>query len=129
MAKAVEGVRLGMLRDPAKGPAVVMLAMGFAPTGLLFALAIVPNSLWGLAEPTIKSLMSARVAEDEQGRLQGASRSLASLAGIIGPLFFGWIYAATLADAPWLAFAIGALVPVIAAAATMRVWPAPAFQQ
>ncbi len=111
------------------GGAVSMLAMGFAPSGLLFALAIVPNSLWGLAEPTIKSLMSARVAEDEQGRLQGASQSLASLAGIIGPLFFGWIYAATLADAPWLAFAIGALVLVIAAAATMRVRPAPAFQQ
>lgn len=103
------------------GGAGSLLLMGLAPSALLFALAILPNSLWGLAEPTIKSLMSGRVAEDEQGRLQGASQSLASLAGILGPVFFGWVYGLSLDEAPWLVFAIGAAVLLLAALATFRV--------
>jgi DHA1 family tetracycline resistance protein-like MFS transporter len=103
------------------GGAGSLLLMGLAPSALLFALAILPNSLWGLAEPTIKSLMSGRVAEDEQGRLQGASQSLASLAGILGPVFFGWVYGLSLDGAPWLVFAIGAAVLLLAALATFRV--------
>jgi MFS transporter, DHA1 family, tetracycline resistance protein len=116
------------------GGAVSLLAMGLAPTGLLFALAILPNSLWGLAEPTMKSLMSARVAEEEQGRLQGASQSVMSMAGILGPVFFGWVYALSALSMPWLVFAIGAFVLVLAALVALRGRPVPraegeAFQQ
>lgn len=102
------------------GGAGSLLAMGFAPNGLLFALALLPNSLWGLAEPTMKSLMSARVSESEQGQLQGANHSVASLAGIAGPVFFGWIYGLTSATSPGLVFAIGAGVLVLAALCTTR---------
>ena len=106
---------------------VLLLAMGLAPTGLLFALALLPNSLWGLAEPTIKSLMSARVSESEQGQLQGASQSVMSLAGILGPVFFGWVYGLSVFTMPWLVFAIGAGVLILAALATARLRdPAPA---
>ena len=72
--------------------AVSLIAMGVAPTTFWFALAIVPNSLWGLAMPTLQSLMTQRVSEREQGQLQGAVMSVASIAGIASPLFFGWVY-------------------------------------
>jgi DHA1 family tetracycline resistance protein-like MFS transporter len=101
------------------GGAVSLVLMGLAPTPLLFALALLPNTLWGLAEPTIKALMSARVPESEQGRLQGASQSVMSLAGILGPTAFGWIYAASAASAPWLVFATGGGLLFLAALVTL----------
>lgn len=74
------------------GGAVGLAMMGWAPTPLLFWLAMLPNALWGLAMPTLQAIMTRRVGEDEQGQLQGASNSVASIAGIISPPFFGWIY-------------------------------------
>lgn len=103
------------------GGAASLLAMGLAPTAELFALAILPNSLWGLAEPTIKSLMSAQVSGQEQGRLQGASQAVASLAGILGPVFFGWVYSASLAVASWLVFGVASFVLLLAALVTSRI--------
>jgi DHA1 family tetracycline resistance protein-like MFS transporter len=83
------------------GGAVGVAAMGLAPDGLTFVLAMLPNALWGLAMPTIQSLMTARVGEAEQGQLQGANNSLASIAGVASPLFFGAVYGVTASpDAP-----------------------------
>lgn len=110
--------------------ALSMLAMGLAPDPLWFVAAMVPSCLMGLAEPTLKSTLSARVSESEQGQLQGAMQSLASVAGIAGPVFFGWIYAATSSTFPGLGFVIGALILVLAAlavalATTLGSQPAP----
>lgn len=69
--------------------------MGFAPTSLWYVLALFPNALWGLAMPTLQSLMTRLVSESEQGQLQGANMSVASIAGIVSPLFFGAAYAFT----------------------------------
>lgn len=80
------------------GGAAGIACMGLAPTGFLFALAMVPNALWGLAMPTLQSLMSRRVSESEQGQLQGAIMSVASIAGVASPLFFGAVYSVTVAD-------------------------------
>ncbi|HEV7253346.1 MAG TPA: TCR/Tet family MFS transporter [Mesorhizobium sp.] len=77
------------------GGSLGIAAMGLAPTATLFALAILPNALWGFAMPTLQSLMTRRVSESEQGQLQGANNSLASIAGIASPLFFGAVYSAT----------------------------------
>jgi DHA1 family tetracycline resistance protein-like MFS transporter len=110
--------------------AASLVLMGLAPTPLLFALALAPNTLWGLAEPTIKALMSARVSESEQGRLQGASQSVMSVAGVAGPLFFGWVYAATATSRPWAVFACGGALLLLAALATLGTRaPRPACQQ
>lgn len=95
--------------------ALSFLATGLAPGAAWFVAALIPASLMGLAEPTLKSMLSARVAETEQGQLQGALQSLASVAGIAGPLFFGWIYGVTSETVPGLAFAIGAGVLMLAA--------------
>lgn len=96
------------------GGATGLLAMGLAPTGLLFALAMLPNALWGLAEPTLKAMMSARVAEEEQGRLQGATHCVISLAGMVGSVFFGWTYALSAAEAPGFSFFAAAALLVLA---------------
>jgi DHA1 family tetracycline resistance protein-like MFS transporter len=74
------------------GGAVGIASMGLAPNGVLFALTMIPNALWGLAMPTLQALMTRRVSESEQGQLQGANMSVASIAGVLSPLFFGWIY-------------------------------------
>jgi DHA1 family tetracycline resistance protein-like MFS transporter len=79
--------------------------MGLANSGWLFALALVPNALWGLAMPTLQALMTRRVSEREQGQLQGATMSVSSVAGIASPLFFGAVYALSVGE--------GAAIPFI----------------
>lgn len=77
-----------------------------------FVVALIPSSLQGLAEPTLKSTMSRRVSEAQQGQLQGA---IQSVAGIAGPIFFGWVYAMSSLTLPGLSFLIAASVLVLAA--------------
>ena len=108
------------------GGAVGIAAMGLAPTGLLFALTLLPNALWGLAMPTLQALMTRRVSESEQGQLQGATMSLASVAGILSPLFFGTVYALSVGDSAWLphpgaAFLAAGLILLAAALLGWRV--------
>jgi DHA1 family tetracycline resistance protein-like MFS transporter len=109
--------RLGDWRTRVLGLAlgtIGLLLMGFAPSGWLFIAALVPNSLWALAQPTLLSLMTQRVSEREQGQLQGAANSVASIAGVISPLFFGWIYSVSTGD-PGLTFYISAAILGLAA--------------
>lgn len=87
-----------------------ILGMGIAPTGWLFIAALVPNALWSLALPTIQSLMTRLVSEREQGQLQGANNSVASVAGVISPLFFGAVYGVSVVAMPGLVFVIAAVV-------------------
>ena len=72
--------------------------------------ALLPNALWGLAMPTLQSLMTARVSEREQGQLQGANNSVGSIAGIASPLFFGWVYSVSADALPSLSFLIAAAI-------------------
>ncbi|MET0137583.1 MAG: MFS transporter, partial [Sphingobium sp.] len=95
--------------------AVGILCMGIAPSGWWFAAALLPNSLWALAIPTLQSLMTARVSEREQGQLQGANNSVAAIAGIASPLFFGWLYGLSINAIPGLSFAIASLFLLAAA--------------
>jgi MFS transporter, DHA1 family, tetracycline resistance protein len=108
------------------GGAAGLAAMGLAPTGVFFALAMLPNALWGLAMPTSLSLMTRHVSEREQGQLQGANNSVGSLAGIISPVFFGAVYTLSVGAEPRFphpgaAFFIAALVMLFAALAGWRV--------
>ncbi|MEW9856768.1 TCR/Tet family MFS transporter [Novosphingobium sp. M1R2S20] len=97
------------------GGTLSFLAMGIAPTATWFVIAMVPASLMGLAEPTLRSVLSRRVTENEQGQLQGAMQSLASVAGISGPAFFGWLYAASIGTMPGLSFMVASGLLAIAA--------------
>ncbi|HLU38785.1 MAG TPA: MFS transporter, partial [Planctomycetota bacterium] len=61
------------------------LAYALAPTGTLVLLAVPIMALWGFSGPAAQSLLSRRVASNEQGRLQGAQQSLRGIAALIGP--------------------------------------------
>ncbi|RZJ03040.1 MAG: MFS transporter [Brevundimonas sp.] len=102
------------------GGTVGIALMGWAPDWLMFMLAMLPNALWGLAMPTLQSLMTRRVGEDEQGQLQGANMSVASIAGVLSPLFFGWVYSLSVGEfaviqMPGLSFYLAAVVLLLAA--------------
>jgi DHA1 family tetracycline resistance protein-like MFS transporter len=90
--------------------AIGLLAIGIAPTPLFFAAALLPNALWALAMPTLQSLMTNRVSEREQGQLQGATNSIASIAGVASPLFFGWLYGISGQSLPGFSFCVAAFV-------------------
>ena len=115
------------------GGTVGIALMGWAPTGMIFILAMLPNALWGLAMPTLQSLMTRRVGEDEQGQLQGANMSVASIAGVMSPLFFGWIYSVSvgegaLATRLWLAKTLdGAPAQILSVATRVMTQPGLAF--
>lgn len=84
------------------GGTVGLLVMGLATTSTGFVLSILPQALWGLAMPTLLSLMTQRVSESEQGQLQGANSSVGSIAGIVSPVFFGGVYAASVGEGAWI---------------------------
>lgn len=109
--------------------AVGIAAMGLAPTGLAFTLALIPNALWTLAMPTLQSLMTQRVSETEQGQLQGANNSVASIAGAVSPLFFGWLYGVSVQTSPGFSFLIAAAIllsaAILSAAVARRATRAP----
>lgn len=81
------GERRTLLVGLATGTAGFVL-YGLATTGYWFWAAMPITALWGLAMPAAQGLMTRQVLPTEQGRLQGAVGSLASVAGIIGPLLF-----------------------------------------
>lgn len=68
--------------------AVGFFVFGAAPTGFLFWLGIPAMALWGVAGAATQSLMTRIVGADEQGRLQGATSSVQSVAQLIGPFTF-----------------------------------------
>jgi DHA1 family tetracycline resistance protein-like MFS transporter len=92
---------------------------GLAPTGQTFLLGTPVFALIGLFGPGFQGLVTRRVSASEQGRLQGANASLAGMAGVIGPLMFGFTYAWFVApghpSVPGAAFMLAAGLHAIAA--------------
>jgi DHA1 family tetracycline resistance protein-like MFS transporter len=72
--------------------AVGFAIYGWAPTGTIFLIGVPIMSLWGLAGPSTQALMSRMVSPSEQGKLQGANMSLASIAGVFAPMLYGGLY-------------------------------------
>jgi len=72
--------------------------MALAGNSLVFLLGVPLLALWGLAGPATQALMTHQVDPREQGRLQGAVSSLASLAGIFGPALFTQVFALFISD-------------------------------
>ena len=66
---------------------------GLAINGTLFWIGVPVMALWGIATPSLQTLMTSLVDGTEQGRLQGALASLVGLASLIGPLTFTQIFA------------------------------------
>ena len=67
---------------------------GLAPTGPIFWIGVPVMALWGIATPSLQTIMTQLVDATEQGRLQGALASLVGLASLIGPTVFTQTFAA-----------------------------------
>ena len=96
------------------------LFFGFAPVAWGFLAGIPFLCLGGLAGPPAQALMTQQVDPHEQGRLQGALASLASLAGIFGPALFANLFALFISDhaparLPGAAFLLSAALLLAAA--------------
>jgi DHA1 family tetracycline resistance protein-like MFS transporter len=102
---------------------ICFLVLGFASTSSLFLLAIPFSALFGLTFPAMQGIMTGFVADDEQGRLQGAIASLTGMAGIIAPSLFNNVFSLVidrwkgmvLPGTPWFIAAVllvGAMVVV-----------------
>jgi len=75
---------------------------GLAATGSMFWIGVPVMALWGVATPSLQSIMTRLVDATEQGRLQGALASLVGLASLIGPSVFTQTFAASISTrADW----------------------------
>ena len=72
-------------------------AIGLASTGSLFWAANLLGVVGPIYQPALQSMMTAKVAPDEQGRLQGAIGSISSLTSIVAPIPFTQLFAWTIA--------------------------------
>lgn len=68
--------------------AVSFVCYGLATEGWMMYYIIVFGSLGGIAGPAMQSLVTSRVNDDEQGKIQGALTSMVSVTNIIAPVFF-----------------------------------------
>ncbi len=72
-------------------------ALGFwmfgSPSTMLFWIAIPINALWGVAGSAEQLYMTSRVAQNEQGELQGALSAMRSIAMIVAPMIFAATFA------------------------------------
>ena len=101
------------------------LVFGLASTGLLFLFGIPLLCLGGLCGPPAQALMTQQVDPHEQGRLQGALTSLASLAGVFGPAVFANLFALFISDhapahLPGVSFLLAAVLLLAAALLAAR---------
>jgi MFS transporter, DHA1 family, tetracycline resistance protein len=106
---------------------------GLAPNGTVLWIGVPVMALWGIATPSLQSLMTQLVAPTEQGRLQGALSSLMGLSSLIGPTLFTLIFAAFISE-PLIRFSLpGApflLSTAIILLATIIAWRAtPSLQK
>jgi DHA1 family tetracycline resistance protein-like MFS transporter len=105
---------------------IAIVAAGFAVTGLQFSAAIFVLMLSNVAEPARTAIMNRIIGPSDRGRLSGASRSIASLTGILAPLPFALIFAGVShakdprAVSVGLPFFISAAILAAAFAVTLR---------
>lgn len=72
--------------------------MMYAGNIVLFWIGVPINMLWMLATSCMQSIMTRRVAKNEQGELQGAIQMLRSVGMIVGPPFFAGTFAYSVSD-------------------------------
>ena len=107
---AVVGVCFGLVQAALSGPivkklgekgaatlglvilSIVTVGIGLIPYGWMMYIIILPYAFAGIVDPSIRSLVSSQVKNNEQGELQGIFTSLMSLAEMTGPLFMMWIF-------------------------------------
>lgn len=71
---------------------LALMVMGLAPWMPLFVVGTLLLSFSGVAGPAVQSLMTQRVDETEQGRLQGAMSIFLGLTGLVAPICFTQVF-------------------------------------
>jgi DHA1 family tetracycline resistance protein-like MFS transporter len=105
--------------------AVAMAGYGAASEGWMIYFVIVIGSLSGIGSPATQSIISQAVPADEQGAVQGALNSITSIARIIAPLLWTFLFSWAIAPGnqvhlPGLPFFGASLVSVAAAVLAWR---------
>lgn len=104
---------------------MALLVAGLASTSAGYWWAVPLMCLGAVANPAWSAIASHSVSDSEQGRLNGAATSLASIAGVVGPFLFAEAYAHS-AGASGKSFTAGAPFFVAAglaiAAAAVAAW-------
>ena len=93
---------------------LALLLFAFASQSWMMFLFLVPYCMGGITGPSLRSIISKNVPQNEQGELQGSLTSLMSVTAIIGPLLmtnlFTWFTSPSapiqFAGAPFLAGAV-----------------------
>ncbi len=123
--------RLGERRSTLLGltfGALSFVGFALAVRGWIIFAAIPVLALWGIAAPSVQSMMSRHVDHSSQGKLQGAINSLRSLTGMFGPLIFTQVFAFAIAPqrqvhvpgAPYLLAALFLVASLMIAAVVTR---------
>jgi len=102
--------------------ALGFLIYALAPTGTSFLTGIPFGSMWGLSGPSLQALISREIGPSEQGRLQGALGALRGITGMIGPLLFAQVLAASIETKTWpgATYALAALVLILGLIVALR---------
>jgi len=115
------GIYLGLL-----AMAVAMFCYGFATQGWMVFGIILIGSIGGVGSPATQSMISQSVPADEQGAVQGALNSIASIAGIVAPIL--WTFLFSFAISPERSFQLPGLpffgAGVVSLAAAGLAWRA-----
>src|SRR3981081_1848045 len=114
--------------------AVGFAIYGLAPTGPIFWMGVPVMALWGIATPSLQTIMTRLVDPTQQGRLQGALASLVGLANLIGPTAFSQIFATFISaradlglpGAPFLLAAVLVIAAMLLASRTTQPLGVPA---
>lgn len=106
---------------------VECVAYAFASHGWMMYVIMILGGAGFLAMQAIQGLLSRQVGEDQQGALQGALTSLASLTGVVGPVASTYLFAAFTAPSaaihfPGVSFFFAAILNVLAIAFTLHVF-------
>lgn len=97
---------------------------GLAKSKDIIFIAVALSSFSGLSFPTISAIKSNNVDETEQGRVQGALYSVASLAAALGPLSLRYVYWKTKDSSnPGVMFLFGACLYGVATLFAYRLPP------
>ena len=114
------GVYVGLL-----AMAVAMGCYGAASEGWMVYFIILIGSMAGIGSPATQSIISQAVPADEQGAVQGALSSITSVAGIIAPLLWTFLFSWAISPTrgmhlPGLPFFGASLVSLAAAGLAWR---------
>jgi DHA1 family tetracycline resistance protein-like MFS transporter len=105
--------------------AIGLVLFALATKGWMMFAFMIPYALGGIAGPALQGIMTEQVPPNEQGELQGALTSLASLSSIFGPWLMTYLfYYFTNANAPvylpGAPFFLGALLMLLSTLLAVR---------